>query len=95
MIDRALLHEAAAPIPARHFSRQLVIGHQHENHLRHLIRGAHASPWQDGGPVLDDGITLRASRGMEPRGVNEARGDGIDARWGQFQRQGGCQGFHG
>jgi hypothetical protein len=32
-----------------HFARHIAIDHQPENDLRHLVRGTHASPWQDGG----------------------------------------------
>jgi hypothetical protein len=58
--------------------------------LRDLVRGSHASARQDSRPVLDDRIPLRSVGGVEQWGINQARGNGVDAHRGQLQRQGRC-----
>jgi hypothetical protein len=78
----AAVIEAAASIHMHRFTRHVIIGHEHQHNLRHLVRRGHAFPGQNGGPVLDDRVPLLALSGVEQRGVNQAPRDGVDAHRG-------------
>ena len=75
------------PIHVYQFACAAIIGHQHEDDLRHLLRRTSASSRQDGGPVLDDRITLRAVGGVEQGGIHQTQGDGVDTYQRQLPRQ--------